>query len=131
MKKKDFVSLVLGVIGVLLFGIGMCMCLIPEWEAFRSGVVLGVVGALVLLIMVLVRRKMDGKPAIRLDGKIIARTLFGIFGALVLGIGMCMVMVFDMMLPGIAVGVVGIVLLITLIPLCRGFIAEDSTHGQQ
>lgn len=126
MKKKDFVSLVLGVVGIILFGLGMCMCMIPEWEAFRSGVVLGVIGAVVLLVMVLVRRKMDGKPAIRLNGKVIARTLFGIFSALVLGIGMCMVMVFNMMVPGIVVGIVGIVLLLSLIPLCRGFLPEDS-----
>lgn len=29
MKKKDFVSLVLGVVGIILFGLGMCMCMIP------------------------------------------------------------------------------------------------------
>ena len=30
MKKKDFVRLVLGVVGGLLFSLGLCMCLVPE-----------------------------------------------------------------------------------------------------
>jgi hypothetical protein len=43
-----------------------------------------------------------------------------VFAALVLGVGMCMIMVWNMMLPGIAVGIVGIVLLLMLIPMCLG-----------
>lgn len=31
MEKKNFVSLVLGTVGGLVFGLGMCMCLITEW----------------------------------------------------------------------------------------------------
>jgi len=44
-----------------------------------------------------------------------------IAGALVLGVGMCMTMVWDMMLMGIAVGIAGIVLLLFLIPVIRGW----------
>jgi len=41
---------------------------------------------------------------------------------LVLGVGMSMIMVFEgMMIYGIAVGIVGIVLLLFLIPMCLGF----------
>ena len=46
--------------------------------------------------------------------------MLGIVGALVLGVGMCMVMVWSMLIPGILVGVVGIVLLLCLIPLIKG-----------
>ena len=40
--------------------------------------------------------------------------------ALILGVGMCMIMVWNLMLPGILVGIVGIVLLLMLIPMCLG-----------
>ncbi len=83
------------------------------------GAVAGAIGAVILPAMVLVRRKMDGKPAIVLNGKAIAFTLLG-GGALILGAGMCMTMLWSMMIPGIAVGIVGIVLLFCLIPAVKG-----------
>lgn len=120
MKKKDFVTLMMSVVGGILFALGMCMALLPEWNAMTQGVVIGAVGLVVLLVMLLVRRKMDGKPAIVFSGKTIATTLFGIFSTVVFGIGMCMTMVWNMMIPGIAVGIVGIILLLCLIPVCKG-----------
>jgi uncharacterized membrane protein YeaQ/YmgE (transglycosylase-associated protein family) len=121
MKKKNFVSMVLGTIGGILFAIGMCMCLLPEWNAFSQGIIVAVIGAVVLVTMLLVRRKMEGKPKVTLSGKTIATVLLGILGALALGVGMCMVMVWkNLMLPGIIIGVVGIVLLLSLIPICKG-----------
>lgn len=122
MKKKNFVTMIMGTIGGILFAIGMCMCLIAEWGAFSQGVVVSIVGLVILLVMLLVRRKMEGKSiAIKLSGKAIGVTLLGIVGALTLGVGMCMTMVWtDLMLWGIIIGCVGIVLLLCLIPLCKG-----------
>ncbi len=120
MKKRDFVTLLMSVVGGLLFALGMCMALLPEWGAMTAGIVVGAVGLMVLLAMVMVRRKMDGKPAVAFNGKVAASTIFAVFATVVFGVGMCMVMVWDMMIPGIAVGIVGIVLLICLIPICRG-----------
>lgn len=120
MKKKNFVTLMMSVVGGILFALGMCMALLPEWNAMTQGVVIGAVGLVVLLVMLLVRRKMDGKPAIVFSGKAIATTLFGIFSTVVFGVGMCMTMVWNMMIPGIAVGIVGIILLLCLIPVCKG-----------
>ena len=120
MKKKNFVSLVMGTVGGILFALGMCMCMLPQWNAFTQGGVVSAVGAVVLLAMLVVRRKMEGKPAVRLNGKAVATVLLGVVGALVLGVGMCMVMVWNMLMWGIVVGIAGIVLLICLIPLCRG-----------
>ena len=120
MQKKNFVSMMMGAIGGILFAIGMCMCLLPEWNAFRPGVVIAAIGAVVFLMLLLVRRRMEGKPAIHLSGKAVGSVLLGIVGALVLGVGMCMVMVWSMLIPGILVGVVGIVLLLCLIPLNKG-----------
>ena len=120
MKKKDFVTLIMSVIGGILFSLGMCMALLPEWGAMTQGGVMGAVGLIVLLAMLLVRRKMDGKPTIVFSGKAIATTLFGVLATAVFGVGMCMTMVWNMMVPGIAVGIVGIILLLCLIPICKG-----------
>ena len=120
MKKKNFVTLIMGVVGGILFALGMCMGLIPEWDTLREGVVVGAIGAAILILMVLVRRKMDGKPMIVLNGRVVGTTLLGVLGAIVLGVGMCMVMIWDMLVPGIVVGIVGIVLLLCLIPAIRG-----------
>lgn len=121
MKKENFITLILSTIGGILFAIGMCMCLLPEWNAFTQGVIVAAIGAVVLLIMLIVRRKMKGKPAIKLNGKAVGTAALGIIGALVLGVGMCMTMVWEgLMIPGIIVGVVGIALLLGLIPLCKG-----------
>ena len=85
-----------------------------------AGIVIGVVGLVVLLIMVLVRRKMDGKPAIVINGKAIGITFFGVVSTIIFGVGMCMTMIWNMMVPGIVVGMIGIVALLCLIPFVKG-----------
>ena len=55
MKKKDFVTLIMSTVGGILFALGMCMALLPEWGAMSQGVVIGIVGAVILLAMVLSR----------------------------------------------------------------------------
>ena len=121
MSKKNFISLILGTVGGVLFALGMCMAMLPEWNAFQPGVVMGCIGAVILIVMVLVRRKMEGKPVIvKLSGKTVGTVVLGVAGALALGIGMCMVMVWSMLVQGVIVGLVGIVLLLCLIPLVKG-----------
>ena len=120
MKRSTFTALISGVTGVLLFGMGMCMCLLPQWTLFRQGTVIGSLGLLVLLLMIVVYRKMEHKPALRITPKTVSAVLLGIAGMLGLGTGMCFSMVFGQMVMGIAIGLVGIVLLFCLIPLCIG-----------
>ena len=121
MKKENFITLLLGTVGGVLFALGMCMCLPPEWNAFREGVVTGVIGAVILLVLLAVRRKMQGKAPLKISRKTAGAVALGIVGALTLGVGMCMVMVWEgLMIWGIAVGLVGIVLLLCLIPVCVG-----------
>ena len=50
MKKSSFVAMILSTTGGILFALGMCMALIPEWNAFRPGVVMGAAGVPYLLI---------------------------------------------------------------------------------
>lgn len=120
MKKSTFTAVILGTIGGLLFALGMCMAMLPEWNAFRPGVVMGAAGLLILLVMVIVWRKMENKAPIRLSGKMIGGILIGIVGCLLFGIGMCFTMVWDQLLIGVAVGIVGIVVLLCLIPFLVG-----------
>lgn len=123
MKKKNFVSLLFGTVGIILFALGMC--LLPEWGAFTPGVVIAAVGAVVLLVLLLVRRKMAGKPAVHISGKAVGAVLLGIVGALVLGVGMCMAMVWSMLVPGIVMGVAGILFHLQTAGPCPG----EHHHG--
>lgn len=120
MKKSTFVATILGTVGGILFALGMCMVLIPEWNARNQGIVMGVAGAVILFLMVLVWRKMEHKEPIRISGKTMGATLIGIAGALLFGVGMCLTMVGGQMVPGILVGIIGIVVLICLIPFIKG-----------
>ncbi|MBD5383993.1 MAG: hypothetical protein HDR72_03215 [Ruminococcaceae bacterium] len=121
MKKESFITLILSTVGGLLFALGMCMCLLPEWNAFTPGVVVTAIGAVVLIIMIIARFIMLGKPTVKVNGKTVGKIALGTVGALTLGVGMCMTMVWEgLMIWGIIVGIVGIILLLCLIPLCKG-----------
>ena len=117
MKKSTFVAMILGTIGGILFALGMCMGLVEEWNARNEGIIMGVIGLVVLLVMAAVWRKMENKQPIKLSGKTIGATLIGIVGALLLGVGMCLTMVWSNMIVGI---IVGIVVLLCLIPFIKG-----------
>lgn len=122
MEKRNFITLVLGVVGGLCFSLGMCMCLLPEWNMFNIGVVLAAIGFVVLLITLIVYRKMSGAAPIKVNWKIFGKVLYGVISSLVLGGGMALIMTVEgMMLPGIVLGIVGIVMLLFLIPMCLGF----------
>lgn len=120
MKKSNFVAMVLGTVSGVLFALGMCMALLPEWNAFKPGVIFGCVGLLLGIITVIVWRKMEGKQPVRLSGKVILAVAVGIIGALALGVGMCFSMIWEQMVLGVVIGLVGIVVLLCLIPLTKG-----------
>ena len=120
MKKSTLVAMILGTVGGVFFALGMCMALLPEWGMFNPGIVCGVIGLVVLLITILIWRKMEGKAPIKINAKTVGAVVVGVLGALLLGVGMCMSMVFGKMVLGIVVGLVGIVVLLMLIPLTKG-----------
>ncbi len=120
MKKSSFAALVLGTISGMLFALGMCMALLPQWNAFMPGVIFGCVGIVLGLITLLVWRKMEHKAPIKLSGKSILAIIVGILGALLLGVGMCFCMVWNKLVIGILVGIAGIAALLSLIPIIGG-----------
>ena len=120
MKKSNFVALILGTIGMIFFALGMCMCLLPEWGMAKEGMIAGVMGLVILLITIGIWRKMEGKAPIKLNAKVIGSVVVGVLGALLLGTGMCMTMLFGKMVLGIVVGIFGIMMLLMLIPFTKG-----------
>lgn len=120
MKKSNFIALVLGTVSGVFFALGMCMALLPEWGMRNQGIVCGVIGMVLGLITWVIWRKMEGKAPIKVSGKTVGTILLGVIGALLLGVGMCLCMVFGKMVLGIVVGVIGIVVLLMLIPLTKG-----------
>jgi len=73
-----------------------------------------------LLAMVIVWRRMENKTPIRLNGKTVGTVALGVVGSLLLGLGMCLVMVWSNIILGIILGIAGIILLLSLIPLIKG-----------
>ena len=121
MKKKDFLFLLLTTVAGLMFALGMCMCLVPEWNLFKPGVVVTGLGLLALMVVALTAWIRAGKPVARINWALTGKIAYGVVSALVLGAGMSMILVFEnLLLPGMIVGVVGIVMLLCLIPLCKG-----------
>lgn len=120
MKKSSFVAMMLGTVSGVFFALGMCMALLPEWNAFKPGVVFGAVGIFLGLITLFVWRKMEHKAPIKLNGRLIMLSLFGVIGALTLGVGMCFCMVWENIVLGTIIGLIGILLLLALIPITKG-----------
>ena len=120
MKKSSFIALILGTVSGVLFALGMCMALLPEWNAFTEGVILGAVGIVLGIITALIWCKMENKKLPKMNGKNVFRTVYAVAATLVLGTGMCMCLVWEMIIGGTLVGLLGIIMLIALIPMIKG-----------
>lgn len=114
--------MVLGTISLVFFALGMCMALLPEWNAFTEGIIFGAIGLALGLVTLLIWRKMEHKAPLHmhLTGKTVLVILIGVLGTLLLGIGMCFCLVWNRIIIGTLVGLLGLVLLMALIPLVKG-----------
>ena len=120
MKKSHFITLVICVVAGLIFSLGMCMWLLPEWNSFTLGVVLTAIGGVALIAMGIIAFAKNNKERQPINWKMVGKISFGVIAALILGIGMCMILVWGLMLWGIIVGIVGLVMLLFLIPMFFG-----------
>lgn len=120
MKKSSFVTMVLGTVSIVLFALGVCMVLIPEWNAFIPGIIFGCVGLFLGFITLIVWRKMEHKELVHITGKAVLTVIVGVVGALALGIGMCFSLVWGRIILGVVIGLLGIAVLLCLIPLTKG-----------
>lgn len=120
MKKSSFVALIMGTVSGVLFALGMCMALLPEWNAFTPGIILGGMGVVLSIITVLVWCRMENKKLPKMSVKNVFRAVYAVAGAMVLGVGMCMCLVWEKIILGTLVGLLGIIMLIALVPMIKG-----------
>ena len=120
MKKSSYVALVMGTVSGVLFSLGMCMALVEEWAMLKQGAILGGAGLMLGLVTLLVWRKMEHKAPIRVSGKAVAKIVYAVIAALVLGVGLSLCLVKADYILGVVVGLAGIVMLLGLIPMIKG-----------
>jgi uncharacterized membrane protein len=120
MKKSSFIALLLGTVSGVLFALGMCMALLPEWDAFLEGVIFGAVGIVLSIVTALIWCKMENKKLPKMNSKNVLRTIYAVVAALVFGVGMCLCLVWGQIIWGTLIGLLGIIMLIALIPMIKG-----------
>lgn len=120
MKKSSFVAMILGTVSGVLFALGMCMALLPEWNLFKEGIIFGAIGIILGIITVFIWRKMENKGPLKINKKTVLTVLFILIGTLLLGVGMCFCMVWDNIILGTVIGLIGIISLLCLIPIIKG-----------
>ena len=122
MKKDTLLEIILGTIGGLVFAIGMCMTLIPEWNLFNLGVVITVIGFILLLCIIPIYRSTHPKKQhAPINWGIVFTWIIGVVGALIMGFGMSKVMVDapsqSELILGIVVGVIGLLICVLNYPI--------------
>ena len=122
MKKETLLEIILGTIGGLVFAIGMCMCLIPEWNMFTAGVVVTIIGFIILLCIIPVyKRTHPKKQHGPINWGIVLTWTVGVIGSLIMGFGMSKILVGEAstsdMIVGIITGVVGLIICVLNYPV--------------
>lgn len=124
MKKETLLEIILGTIGGLVFAIGMCMCLLPEWNMFTAGVITTIIGFIILLCIIPVYKSSHPKKAREkrpINWGIVLTWTVGVVGALIMGFGMSKIMVGNAstadMVVGLITGVVGLVICVLNYPV--------------
>ena len=124
MKKETLLEIILGTIGGLVFAIGMCMCLLPEWNMFTAGVITTIIGFVILLCIIPVyksshpKKEKEQKP---INWGIVLTWTVGVVGALIMGFGMSKILVGNVSTPdmivGLITGVFGLVICVLNYPV--------------
>ena len=122
MKKDTLLEIILGTIGGLVFAIGMCMTLIPEWNLFNLGVVITVIGFILLLCIIPVYRSTHPKKQhAPINWGIVFTWIIGVVGALIMGFGISEVMIDapsqSELILGIVVGIIGLLICVLNYPI--------------
>ena len=122
MKKETLLEIILGTIGGLVFALGMCMCLLPEWNLFTQGVVVSILGFIILICIIpIYRKEHPRKPHGKVNLGIVLTWTVGVVGSLIMGFGMSKVMIEGAstadMLVGIVTGIVGLIICVLNYPI--------------
>ena len=122
MKKDTLFSILLGTIGGLVFSVGMCMCLVTEWNMFTPGVIVTIIGFIILLCIIPIYRKDHPKKERGpINWGLVITWTVGVIGSLILGVGMSLIMVGEAtktdMIIGMITGVVGLLVCVLNYPV--------------
>ncbi len=122
MKRETLLEIILGTIGGLIFAIGMCMCLIPEWNAFTAGVIVTILGFIILLGIIPIYRSTHPKKTRKpIDWALLTPWIVGVVGSMIMGFGMSRIMVGEAsttdMVVGLITGVVGLIICVLNWPI--------------
>ena len=122
MRKDTLLEIILGTIGGLIFAIGMCMCLIPEWNLLKVGIVVSIIGFIILLCIIPVYRSNNQKKTTKkITWQIVLTWIIGLIGALIMGYGMSKVMTDNPsqnnIVIGMITGIIGLIICILNYPI--------------
>ena len=122
MKRDTLLSIILGTIGGLIFSVGMCMCLVTEWNMFTPGVIVTIIGFIILLCIIPIYRKDHPKKERGpINWGLVITWTVGVIGSLILGVGMSLIMVGEAtktdMIIGMITGVVGLLVCVLNYPV--------------
>ena len=124
MKKETLLEIILGTIGGLVFAIGMCMCLIPEWNMLKSGIIVSIIGFILLLFIIPVYKSSHPKKEKEhksINWGIVLTWLVGVIGSLIMGFGMSKILVASAsssdMIVGLITGVIGLIICVLNYPV--------------
>ncbi len=123
MKKETLLEIVLGTIGGLIFALGMCICLIPEWNMMVGEIIASIIGFIILLCIIPVYRKSHPKTKVKkqTDWGIIATFIIGLIGVLTMGFGMSKIMIDSAsktdMIIGLITGIIGLIVCVLNYPI--------------
>ena len=107
MKKETLLEIILGTIGGLVFAIGMCMCLIPEWNMFKIGIIVTIIGFIILLCIIPVYKSSHPRKAHKpINWGIVLTWIVGLVGALIMGFGMSKIMVGETNTSDMIIGII-------------------------
>ena len=117
-------ELILGTVGGIIFALGMCMCLIPEWDIFWISVFTTIIGLVTLLCIIPVYRKSHPKRIKEekvVDLGLVLPWIVGVIGSLFMGFGMSRIMVgtpsnVDIVV-GLITGIVGLLICVLNYPI--------------
>lgn len=122
MKKETLLEIIFGTIGGLVFAIGMCMCLIPEWNMLQTGIIVSIIGFIILLCIIPIYRSHHPKKEhTPIQWGIVFTWIIGIVGALLMGFGMSRITngvpTQTDMIVGMICGVIGLLICVLNYPI--------------
>lgn len=119
MKKSDFIVLISYTLSLLILALGICLYTLPGWGMPTLGLPLSILGLILVGLTWISQRRMTGKGIPKVNLKLTAKVLYSLLALLVFGGGFALVTSGNF-LVGVALGLIGLVMVIGMIPVLIG-----------